>query len=208
MKTLLALAGLLVSSLAQAHPVAFEGSFGIMGYHSAAMTDLELNYSVKHWLAPSLQYLRFTEGTSRPDVLLAKLNLLAKRWNGADYQGNIYLHGGYGQSRLSGRSRGAYHLGATGDAETRKVYGLAQLDLVRSSQGTEVLFWKARAGFAPYVASFEKLHSWLILEANRKSVGDRRVEIVPYLRFFYENVLWEVGASLQGELHFNYIIHI
>lgn len=194
---------------AAAHPVAYQGSVGIMGYHSAGMTDLELNYSVRHWLAPSAQILRFTHGTSRPDYVLGKINLLARRWNGEDHQANIYLHGGAGHSRFSDGL--VFHGGVTADAESRRLYVFGQWDLLRNAQRTEATFWKVRAGFAPYVSNFEGLHTWLILEANRKSVGEagaKTIELVPTLRFFYQNVLWEIGSSLGGEFHLNYIIHL
>jgi hypothetical protein len=191
---------------AHAHPVAYQGSVGFMGYHSKDMSDTELNYSIRYWLAPSVQVLRFTEGTGRPDYFLGKLNLLAHRWNGEDFQANIYLHGGAGYSRFS---RGTvFHGGITADIEDRRLYFLTQWDILRNSRGTEATNWKVRAGFAPYIGSFDALHSWLILEAKRKSMGSGRVDIVPTLRFFYQNVLWEVGSSLSGDINFNYIIHI
>jgi hypothetical protein len=195
---------------ARAHPVAFEGSTGIMGYHSRHMTDLELNYSVRSWIAPSLQLFRFTEGTNRPDVLLGKVNFLAKRWNGYDYQANIYLHAGGGVSRLFGERRGVYHLGATADIENRRLYLSGEADTLRDGDGTQTFFWKVRGGFAPYVADFSGLHTWLVLEARRMTLRNehRRVEVIPTLRFFYQNVLWEVGSSLSGDVYFNYIIHI
>lgn len=195
---------------AWSHPVAFEGSLGIMGYHSRDMTDFEVNYSVRHWIAPSLQVYRFTEGTSRPDVYLAKLNFLAHRWNGDGFQANIYLHGGGGESRLFGERRGVYHLGATADIENRRLYFLAEADTLRDSDGAQANFWKVRGGFAPYLAEFDSLHTWFVLEARRQTLRNekRKVEVIPTLRFFYQNVLWEVGSSLGGDIYLNYIIHI
>lgn len=193
---------------ALAHPVAYEGSTGIMGYHSKDMSDMELNYSVRYWFAPSIQALRFQEGRARPNVVLGKLNFLAKRWNGENFQANIYLHAGAGNSDLSGRNRTVFHGGFTADIEDRKHYFLTEAGTLRTASGAEVTMWKLRAGFAPYVADFDKLHSWFIVEANRNTYGAGQVEIVPTLRFFYENVLWEIGASLKGTLHLNYIIHI
>jgi hypothetical protein len=191
---------------ALAHPTAYQGSTGMMGYLSPGMTDLEVNYSLRYWLAPSVQLLRYTEGTARPDYLLGKMNLLAHRWNGEHFQANVYLHGGGGYALE--KKRGVYHAGITADIEDRRLYLLGQWDTVRSGLGTEVIYWKARAGFAPYLGDFDQIHSWLILEANRKSVGKGQIEIVPTLRIFYQNVLWEVGSSLGGEVQFNYIIHI
>lgn len=196
------------SAEAWAHPVAFRGSTGIMAYQSRAVSDWEINHSLTTWFAPSVQRLRFTEGTGRADVHLAKANFLAKRWNGRDHQANLYLQLGAGPSTLSGARRAAYALGGVADIENRRLYFLTQAMWLRSGVGTEMTEWKVRGGFAPYVVDFEQLHTWLILEAHRKSMGDRRVEIVPYLRFFYQNVLWELGASARGDMHLNFIIHI
>lgn len=204
----LGLLTLLVSSeAARAHPVAFRGSVGVMGYHSKDMTDLELNYSVRHWFAPSVQALRFTEGTNQPDAWLGKANFLLYRRNGEASQLNVYGRLGGGYARLNGGG-GAYSAGFTADAENRQLYFLAQADTLRRGSDTLATFWKARVGFAPYVTGFEQLHTWLVLEANQKSLGEKRVNLVPTLRFFYQNVLWEVGSTLSGDLHLNYIIHI
>lgn len=199
---------LLLPLAAEAHPVAFRGSVGFMGYHSRDMSDSELNYSVRHWFAPSLQLLRVTEGTGRPDIGLLKANFLVKRWNWPEAQGNVYLNAGGGLSRLGGKERGVGELGFTFDIEDRRLYFLSSGNWFRSGRGTELSYWKVRGGFAPYVGSFDQLHSWLILELNRKSVGDTSLNVVPTLRFFYQNVLWELGSSLKGDTHFNFIIHI
>jgi hypothetical protein len=193
------------SHLAMAHPVAFKGSTGIMGYHSSEMTEMEINHSLKHWFAPAVQTIRYRSGTSRPDLVVGKLNFLLHRWNGENYQANIYLHGGAGKSITE--RRGIYHGGITADIEDRKFYLFGEWNSYRSSVKTELQTWKVRAGFAPYVAPFESLHSWFIVELKKKSLGDRRIEVVPTLRFFYQNVLWEVGASLSGHVNLNYIIH-
>jgi hypothetical protein len=186
---------------AHAHPVAYQGSTGVMGFYSGGMMDFEVNHSLRYWFAPAVQVLRFTENTSKPDYFLGKLNFLAYRKNGEDYQANLYLHAGAGRSS----ERGVFHYGVTADAENRRVYFLGQWDSILNSARTERRWWKLRAGFAPYLAGFEGVHSWLILEANQKIPG--RVSLVPTLRFFYQNVLWEIGSSLDGEIHFNHIIH-
>ena len=195
----------LVSALANAHPVAYQGSTGLMGYYSAGMTDLEINHSLRYWFAPAVQMLRFKEGASSPDYFLGKLNFLLFRKNAESYQGNIYVHGGAGYSRLQRGS--VYHAGFTADVENRRLYSLVEWNILQNSQSTEQRWWKARAGFAPYLADFEGIHSWFILEVNQKSSGNTKVEIVPTLRFFYQNLLWEIGSSLRGEVHVNHIIH-
>jgi hypothetical protein len=121
---------------AQAHPVAFEGSTGIMGYHSADMTEMEVNYSVRYWIAPSIQSVRYRMDTARPDLVVGKVNVLAHRWNGEAYQANIYLHGGAGRSITERRF--LYHGGITADIEDRKYYLLGEWNTYRSSIRTEL----------------------------------------------------------------------
>lgn len=195
----------LISAVANAHPVAYQGSTGFMGYYSKGMTDVEINHSLRYWFAPAVQMLRFTEGASSPDYFLGKLNFLLFRKNAEDYQANVYVHGGAGYSRLQERS--IFHTGVTADAENRRLYSLVEWNILQNSRFTEQRWWKARVGFAPYIANFDGIHSWVILEANQQSTGNTKVEFVPTLRFFYQNLLWEIGSSLSGEVHLNHIIH-
>ena len=66
-----------------------------------------------------------------------------------------------------------------------------------------------RLGFTPYVVNFDGIHSWLILEWQevRFSKNQSRVEVTPFLRIFYKNLLFELGQSLDGVTKFNYITH-
>ncbi len=166
----------------QAHPVAFEGSTGIMGYHSSDMTEMEVNYSIRYWFGPSIQTVRYRMDTARPDLAVGKLNFLAHRWNGEDYQANIYLHGGAG--RAITERRFVYHSGITADIEDRKYYLLGEWNTYRSSIRTELQTWKVRAGFAPYVAPFESLHSWFIVELKKKVWGSERLKSFLLCAFF------------------------
>jgi hypothetical protein len=36
---------------------------------------------------------------------------------------------------------------------------------------------------------------------------DRKVMLTPLLRFFYHNVLWEMGSSTRGEWMLNFMVH-
>ena len=66
-----------------------------------------------------------------------------------------------------------------------------------------------RVGMAPYVAAFEDLHSWLILEWVRQDFGDEFLleDTTPLFEIFYRNVLFEIGQSFNGFTKFNYIVH-
>ena len=93
------------------------------------------------------------------------------------------------------------------DWESRRYYLDAELQAVRlSSQPYN--FARFRAGFAPYLADFEQLHSWFILQLERNSTLPGITTVTPLIRLFYQNVLLEAGSSLEGEFNFNFMIHI
>lgn len=199
-------------STAWAHPVAFKGSVGIMGYHSASHSEQELNYSLSSRAALGAKIIRIGEGIKTPQLYLASFNALPWRINGNSYQANWYLLTGLGH--YSGRNLSmlaggpfAYLLGTSIDAESRKLYGQISFTEIRHKQGRIWQQQKARFGFAPYIADYEKMHTWLILEAS-KEMPSRHGAISGVLRFFFQNVLWEVGSDFSGAWQFNYIIHL
>ncbi len=190
-----------------AHPVAFQGSVGVMSSFFPDERMLEVNYSLRHWVAPSARMYWYTPGTDRPDAVLGGVNFLLHRWNGDDYQANIYSETAFGSSRFTGTNRGAYYLGLQSDAETRKYYGLIHVSTLRNWSRAETSHYEVRAGIAPYVAEYDALHTWLILQADRYTHLGSKIRLSPFLRFFYRNVLWEIGSSLQGKFMLNTIIH-
>jgi hypothetical protein len=196
------------SVMAFAHPVAFRDSVGIMGSHSREQSDMELNYSVRHWWALHAHSMRFHANTSEQDVWVGGANFLLHRWNTDSFQANLYLLTGVGESRLSGKRRGIVDGGLLADIENRQYYFSSYYSQLRHQGEIELQQYKIRAGMAPYIGDFKDLHTWFILEAYKKTYGDTKVQLTPFLRFFYRNVLWEVGSSLKGDLTFNYIIHI
>ena len=65
----------------------------------------------------------------------------------------------------------------------------------------------ARYGFAPFVAGMNELQSWLILQAMYVEDQSKEVIITPMLRFFYKNVLWEIGSSTRGQSYLTLMVH-
>ncbi len=190
------------------HPVAFEDSVGIMGKHSPILSHSQLNYSVKHWFAIGLHYFRRPDQRDH-DAIFATTNFLLKRWNGEGLQANVYTIAGGGSSALNGKAGGQYLGGLQFDIENRRYYFLAKhqsaFDLNREDLNQSNL----RVGLAPYVASFDELHSWIILDwtSTKFQDGSGLDDLTPTLRFFYRNVLFEIGQSFNGLTKLNYIIH-
>ncbi|MEM7647113.1 MAG: hypothetical protein AAF203_09405 [Pseudomonadota bacterium] len=209
MKFIYLLALLLVSSVSYSHPVSFEGSKGIMGYHSPMLIHFQLNYSFKYWLAAGVHH--FEIPNSRPDQFanFASANFLIKRWNGASYQANIYGVLGLGHAKLRESSRGAMLAKLQFDIENRKYYFLSSFSQVNTEQQTELKDAVVRFGVAPYVGSFNDIHSWIILEYRSNEIGNQNPidDITPFLRIYYKNLLFEIGQSFNGLTRFNYITH-
>ena len=199
---------LLAAPMVQAHPVAFEGSIGIMGDHSEDLNHSQLNYSFRHWLAFGVHH--FTRASlDDSHATVATANLLLKRWNGKAYQGNLYALIGGGQSELSGKSEGALFTAVQFDIEDRKYYFLTRHTRLAADDAEDLVMSQVRLGFAPYVGDFEDLHTWLILEYAHKEFrsNERAEDLTPFIRLFYSNVMIEIGQSFDGESKFRYIIH-
>jgi len=191
-----------------AHPVSFEGSKGVMGYHSSIISHNQLNYSFSHRLAAGVHHIRRPE-VENASASFVSLNFLLKRWNNKSSQANIYAVLGLGQSDLNGESE-ASGLGLIQfDIENREYYFLAKYLQIQNEEQVDLKQSIVRVGLAPYVADYEGIHSWLILEwqtLNFNEAGTRH-DVTPFLRIFYKNLLFEIGQNFDGVSKFNYIVH-
>lgn len=207
-KFIFGLSLMLLSYQASGHPVSFKDSIGIMGHHSPMMIHNQINYSMEYWWALGIHHIQNPQNQDLKASYVTS-NFLLKRWNAKSYQGNLYALVGAGVSSLDGSSKGSGVAGVQFDIEDRRYYFLAKhlqiLNNERSAFNNSVV----RAGLAPYQGSFEDLHAWLIVEWSRNEWGQGFVfeDTTPYLRFFYNNLLFEIGQSFRGLTKFNYIIH-
>ena len=209
MKSILAVIGLLLSSSSWAHPVSFKGSLGIMGSQSELLSHNQINYSATHRFAFGAHYLRRPNRETDREAGFFTTNFLLKRWNGSSYQGNIYALQGLGGSDYSGRGRLSGVSGLQFDIEDRELYFLAKHLESYNGEGSDFRQSIVRAGVAPYVADFEGIHSWLILQWQQNQFVDEDPvrDVTPFIRVFYNNLLFELGQSLDGVTRFNYITH-
>jgi hypothetical protein len=93
-------------------------------------------------------------------------------------------------------------IGAEADWETRVLYSS-----FKHYQFQNVAMTQARLGFSPRTAPFEDLQTWFMVQAM--VIRDIRDEVLvtPMLRFFYHNVLWELGSSTRGDWMLNLMVH-
>jgi hypothetical protein len=201
---------LLLSITSFGHPVSFKDGTGLMSYNSQSMNELLLTYSFSPSFAVATTYLR----DSKSEFYIPRLDFLLKRWNLDDSQGNIYFSGGAGLEKFNLKSYGVRLAELVADWESREYYvSLTQLYLNRDNDLNALLplkeynHTKARVGFAPFLADYNDLNVWLILEANKHN-RDEQIELVQFVRMFRKNVLWEVGAGFDGSLAFNFMVHL
>jgi hypothetical protein len=202
------LAAVTLGGPALAHPVAFKGAASFMAFNQPDMQDWQLLYSFERQFSLGVDFIRDTMSGPERFFLIPRLSWLVNRWNGPDYQANIYVYGGAGSARVNGSFELAGEAALEADYETRETYLSAKASTAFGQHLTPLTVYQARAGFAPYLASFDGLHSWLILQAQYfPGTTNERLRIGPVLRFFYRNVLWELGVSARGTGSFNFMVH-
>lgn len=205
---LLVIAMWLGAGWAIAHPVSFKGGVGLMFYNQPDSIDWQAVYSVTSNLAVGVDYARDTMMGQERQFVIPRINWLIHRWNGKDYQANLYVYGGYGVANVPGLTHGTIFAGGEADYETRQVYFSGKGYTLQTSSIPDSTVYQLRAGFAPYVGDFEGLNTWVIGQAQYyPGAAAEEVRVGPVLRFFYRNVLWELGTSLRGTWSFNFMLH-
>jgi hypothetical protein len=192
-----------------AHPVSFKDGLGIMSYNNTKMNELLLTYSFNPRFALATTYIR----DSKSELYIPRLDFLLQRWNNDDSQGNIYLSAGAGTEKFNAENYGVRLAEVVVDWESRKYYTYFEhLYINRDNDQNSLIplqdynHSKARVGFAPFLADYNDLNVWLILQVEKHN--DEQTQTTPFLRFFMKNVLWELGAGFDGSMAFNFMIHI
>jgi hypothetical protein len=201
---------LLLGVSASAHPVSYKDAVGIMSYNTPTTNELLLTYSLTPRFALATTYLR----DSNSEFYIPRANFLLARWNEHDSQANIYLSGGSGWEKFNNKTYSA-HLGEIiADWESRKYYVYLEHQYLKRNNTDNSLLptqdynhTKARFGFAPFLAEYDELNIWAILQFD-KHLDSTQIEATPFLRFYIRNVLWEIGAGFNGSFNFNFMIHL
>ena len=194
---------------ALSHPTSFEGSKGVMGYHMPSMSHIQVNYSWRYWWATGAHHIRQPNSIKNREATLASLNFLVHRWNTEHLQANLYAVVGAGQSNFTGEDESVQYGLTQFDIEDRDYYFLAKHSQMGGDSITHLRQTIIRAGVTPYVDPYNGFHTWIIAEWSKtESLKQESIEgLTPFLRFFYRNILFEFGQSLDGQTKFNYITH-
>lgn len=193
-----------------AHPVIYKDGIVVSSSNMSSYSDNQLMYSWSNRWSSGLNHWRFTKDDKNTEFGFAKINHLVYRHNGEHSQGNLYVHGGFGiaDSEIEKRQTNeAYMTGFEADWETRTIYTALKYYYFTSPKVTDISMAQARVGFSPNEAGFDKLQTWFMLQAMVMPDVESEVIITPLLRFFYHNVLWEMGSSTRGEWLLNIMVH-
>lgn len=196
---------ILLSAQAFSHPVIYKGGWVYQGSFMPQMNEMKVSYTFNPKWSVVANSHRFNALDNYQDYALG-LNTLVKRWLQHDSQGNIYLGAHLGKFNDLYHSGNVSHLFMMADWEDRENYFLfkSKRFYYNGNENQDFLF---RYGFAPYVAGMNELQSWLILQAYYYKEQSKEVLITPMLRFFYKNVLWEIGSSTKGASFFTLMVH-
>ncbi len=195
----------ILSTSSFAHPVIYGGGWVYQGTFMPKMNMLRLGHSVTSRYALVANGTHFKNNNNYQDYTFG-VNVLAKRWLQHDSQGNLYFgtHGGRYEDDSGKGNVG--NLMMMADWESRKHYVVAKSKSYFYDD-KERLSYTFRYGFAPYVAGMNTLQSWLILQTFYFKEQSRELIITPLMRFFYKNVLWEIGYSTRGQSYLTLMVH-
>jgi hypothetical protein len=205
LKVLLTTLFLTIAINAFAHPVIYKGGFIYQGTFMPQMNEMKLGYTFDPKFAVVAKSQSFEMNEDYRDYTIG-LNFLAKRWLQHDSQGNLYLGLHAGQYEDNNDNGFAGHALLMADWEDREDYFLFRTKRFYYND-TESQEYMGRYGFAPFVAGMNELQTWMIVQAYYYEEQSRELIITPMMRFFYKNVLWEIGSSTKGDSFLTLMVH-
>ena len=133
-----------------------------------------------------------------------QLNTLIKRWNLPDGQGNIFSMTGAGMARQGSNNQPAAWAGLLADYETRRWFFSYEPRLTYAGNIEKAFWQRAHAGFAPYLANYDELNTWLLIRVDHHPAKNDHFVVTPVLRFFYKTMWLELGYSSNNHVMVNW----
>jgi hypothetical protein len=197
----------LLQSQTFAHPVAFAGATSFMTNNMPGLTENTLVYSPTYDFGLGLKHVeQGASGEPKERWTNVHLGYLVKRWNELDSQGNFYLFGGPGALEVdNGDYEYFTRAGFQADWESRHIYTMLRYSAAMS-EAAVLEQYNGRVGFAPFVAGYNELNIWAILQVQHVPQREEETMVTPLIRMFYKNVLWEAGSSLSGDWLLNFMV--
>lgn len=196
---------LMVPTETQAKPISYVGGFMVMQENDETGNTLSLDYTFSPKYAAGL-YIKKERGGNEFTTAGPQLNTLVKRWNLPHGQGNIFNMTGAGISDLDGNVEPSAWTGMLADYETRRIFTSYEGRLMYAGD-IETSFWqRARVGFAPYLANYDDLNTWLMVQVDHHPMKEDTFVTTPLARFFYKTTLVEAGYSSNRHAMLNWVL--
>lgn len=192
-------------ALAAAKPTSYVGGTMVMAEHDETGSTVSVDYTFDPKYAVAL-YAKQERGGMEYNTVGPQLNTLIKRWNLPHGQGNIYNMTGAGVSHYQGENEFSAWTGFLADYETRRIFTSYELRAMYADTIETSLWQRARVGVAPYIANYDDLNTWLMLQVDHHPSKDETWVATPLVRFFYRTTLVEVGYSSNDHVMFNAVL--
>jgi hypothetical protein len=190
---------------AHTKPLSYVGGTMVMQENDETGHTLTVDYTFNPRFALGL-YSKYEINQDEFWVAGPQFNTLLKRWNLPHGQGNIFGTTGVGLARQGSRSEPAAWLSLLADYETRRVFFSYEPRLMYADD-IEKSFWqRASVGFAPYLADYEQLNTWLLLRVDHHPAKDDHFVVTPFIRFFYKTIWLEAGYSSNNHVMVNWTV--
>jgi MerR family Zn(II)-responsive transcriptional regulator of zntA len=190
---------------ASAKPISYVNGFMVMQENDETGHTLSLDYTIDPKLAVGL-YAKKESGGKEFETVGPQVNTLIKRWNMPDGQANIFNMTGAGVSHYKGDDEFSAWTGFLADYETRRVFTSYEVRGMYAGDIEKSVWQRARVGVAPYVAGYDDLNTWFMVQVDHHPAKDDTVVVTPLVRFFYKTTLVEAGYSSNNHVMFNWLL--
>lgn len=202
---LVAVLAWLAADSAEAKPISYVDGFMVMQENDETGHTLSLDYTIDPKLAVGL-YAKKERGGDEFFTVGPQVNYLLKRWNLPHGQGNIFGMTGAGVSRFHGDEEASAWTSILADYETRRIFTSYEIRGMYAGDIEKSLWQRGRVGFAPYLANYDDLNTWLMLQVDHHPAKDDTVVVTPLVRLFYKTTLVEAGYSSNNHVMFNWVL--
>jgi hypothetical protein len=194
-----------VAATTQAKPLSYVGGTMVMQENDETGYTLTIDYTFNPHFALGL-YSKYEIGGNDFWMAGPQLNTLIKRWNLPDGQGNIFSMTGAGMARQGSNTQPAAWASLLADYETRRWFFSYEPRLMYAGN-IEKSFWeRGYAGFAPYLANYDELNTWLLIRADHHPAKNDHFVVTPVLRLFYKTIWLETGYSSNNHVMVNWTV--
>lgn len=190
---------------AEAKPISYVNGFMVMQENDETGHTLSLDYTIDPSLAVGF-YAKKESGKMDMTTIGPQVNYLIKRWNFPGAQGNIFNMTGVGVSHWQGDDKFSAWTGILADYETRRIFTSYEIRGMYAGDFEKSVWQRARVGFAPYLANYDDLNTWFMVQLDHHPAKEDNIVVTPLVRFFYKTTLLEAGYSSNDHVMFNWVL--